>query len=82
MQELQADAAFFINTAVTNLRYASLEAFITRHDIIRLLAQYLIDIKCFDKRIAKEVLETLRTLVYRSNDVFHANSHNPIIHTM
>jgi hypothetical protein len=82
MQEVQADAAYFINTAAQQLRYASLEAFLARNDIIRLLAQYLIDLRCFDKRIAKEVLEALRALVDRSTEVFHANAHNTIIHIM
>lgn len=39
------------------------------------------DQKCYDIRIAKEVLEGLRLLVDRSNQVFHLG-HNPIIHTM
>lgn len=40
------------------------------------------NLKCYDKRIAKEVLEGLRKLVDRSTEVYHVGDHNPIVHTM
>lgn len=82
MQEVQADAAYFINTAIQLLKYSSLQAFLARYDIIQVLAQFLVDQKCYDKRIAKEVLEALRSLVDRSTEVYHIGDHNPIVHTM
>jgi hypothetical protein len=82
MQEMQVNAAYFINTAVQKIRYASLEAFLARHDIIRLFAEFLIGLKHFHRRIAKEVLGALRALVDRSIGVYEIGSHNPIVHTM
>jgi hypothetical protein len=60
MQGVKADEAYFLCSAVQRLNFSALEAFLTRHNIIKRLKQIIYESESVGRRTLKGLLEALK----------------------